>query len=75
MRLLLRLVYDANTDMHFWRLQYYTQALNSPFGQKVRAFYTTTTKQVLDIHEEARRLAMDQQAATSAAAPASEPAT
>ncbi|PIL35165.1 hypothetical protein GSI_02954 [Ganoderma sinense ZZ0214-1] len=35
---------------------YYTKALASPFGQKVKAFYTTTSKQVLDIHEEARRI-------------------
>jgi len=36
---------------------YYSKALASPFGQRVRDFYTTTSKQVLDIHEEARRLA------------------
>ncbi|RDB17897.1 Protein vip1 [Hypsizygus marmoreus] len=36
---------------------YYAKAIASPFGQKVRAFYTTTSKQVQDIHEEARRLA------------------
>ncbi|KAI0754584.1 hypothetical protein C8Q80DRAFT_1139845 [Daedaleopsis nitida] len=35
---------------------YYSRALTSPFGQKVKAFYTTTSKQVLDIHEEARRI-------------------
>jgi hypothetical protein len=39
---------------------YYSRAVSSPFGQKVLAFYTTTTKQVLDIHEEARRLAHEQ---------------
>jgi len=43
---------------------YYTQALTSPWGQKVREFYTTTTKQVLDIHEEARRIA-DERKTTS----------
>ncbi|KAI0078238.1 hypothetical protein K474DRAFT_1660690 [Panus rudis PR-1116 ss-1] len=36
---------------------YYTRALSSPFGQKVKQFYTTTSKQVLDIHEEALRIA------------------
>ncbi|CAL1713471.1 unnamed protein product [Somion occarium] len=36
---------------------YYTKALSSPFGQKVKQFYTTTSKQVLDIHEEALRIA------------------
>ncbi|RPD56114.1 hypothetical protein L226DRAFT_509852 [Lentinus tigrinus ALCF2SS1-7] len=35
---------------------YYARALSSPFGQKVKAFYTSTSKQVLDIHEEARRI-------------------
>ncbi|KAI0290113.1 hypothetical protein B0F90DRAFT_645190 [Multifurca ochricompacta] len=35
---------------------YYTRALGSPLGQRVRAFYTTTSKQILDIHEEARRI-------------------
>ncbi|KAG7096336.1 hypothetical protein E1B28_003780 [Marasmius oreades] len=36
---------------------YYTRALSSAMGQKVREFYTTTSKQVLDIHEEAKRIA------------------
>jgi len=36
---------------------YYTRALSSPLGLKVKAFYTTTSKQILDIHEEARRIA------------------
>jgi hypothetical protein len=36
--------------------EYYSKALSSPFGQKVRTFYTTTSKQVLDIHEEAKRI-------------------
>jgi hypothetical protein len=31
--------------------------MSSPFGQKVHDFYTTTQKQVQDIHEEARRMA------------------
>ena len=43
--------------------QYYSKALSSPLGQKVLSFYTTTSKQVLDIHEEARRLAQEQKAA------------
>lgn len=43
-------------------LQYYTKALSSPFGQKVRDFYTKTSKQVLDIHEEAKRLSAEQKA-------------
>ncbi|KAG5648390.1 hypothetical protein DXG03_004964 [Asterophora parasitica] len=36
---------------------YYERAIASPLGQKVRAFYTSTSKQVQDIHEEARRIA------------------
>lgn len=31
-------------------------ALNSPFGQKVLAFYTSTSKQAKDVHEEAVRI-------------------
>ncbi|KAI5122442.1 hypothetical protein M0805_008754 [Coniferiporia weirii] len=49
---------------------YYSNAVTSPFGQKVKSFYTDTAKKVLDIHEEARRIADNQkaQAATSPAA-------
>jgi len=36
---------------------YYKDALNTSFGQKVHVFYTTTTKHVADIHHEASRLA------------------
>ena len=42
--------------------QYYSRALSSPWGQKVKAFYTSTSKQVLDIHEEARRIASEHHA-------------
>ncbi|KAI0051061.1 hypothetical protein FA95DRAFT_1554874 [Auriscalpium vulgare] len=42
---------------------YYTRALSSSWGQRVRAFYTDTSKQVLDIHEEARRIAATQKGA------------
>jgi len=51
--------------------QYYSRALGSPFGAKVREFYTTTSKQVLDIHEEAKRISAEHKAA---AAPAAETA-
>lgn len=37
--------------------QYYLKAISSTFGQRVRAFYTESSKQVQDIHEEARRIA------------------
>jgi hypothetical protein len=51
---------------------YYQMAIASPFGLKVKAFYTDTSKQVQDIHEEARRIA-DQQ--KSQAAPAASATT
>jgi hypothetical protein len=49
--------------IYLW--QYYSKALSSPLGSKVRDFYTQTHKQVMDIHEEARRLAAEQKAATA----------
>jgi len=48
-------------------LSYYEKALSSPFGRKVFSFYSTTSKQVFDIHEEARRIASQQQSAPTAA--------
>lgn len=36
---------------------YFEKALNTPTGQKVRDFYVQGEKQVLDVHNEARRLA------------------
>ncbi|KAF9516321.1 hypothetical protein BS47DRAFT_1390783 [Hydnum rufescens UP504] len=44
---------------------YYAKAINSPFGQKVYSFYSTTSKQVLDIHEEAKRIAAQHKAANA----------
>jgi len=49
---------------------YYSKALASPFGQKVLAFYTTTSKQVFDIHEEASRISTQHKAAAQPATPA-----
>jgi len=57
---------------------YYTKAISSPWGKKVQEFYTTTTKQVLDIHEEAKRISESHKSAAptgTAEAPAAEPAT
>jgi len=56
---------------------YYSKALASPLGQKVFSFYTTTSKQVLDIHEEAKRIAAQHKATapSGAPAPATEPST
>ncbi|KAG7443175.1 uncharacterized protein BT62DRAFT_982294 [Guyanagaster necrorhizus] len=42
--------------------EYYEKALASPLGVKVKEFYTTTSKQVHDIHEEARRIAVQHKA-------------
>ncbi|KAI6041441.1 hypothetical protein EDC04DRAFT_1283478 [Pisolithus marmoratus] len=54
--------------------EYYSKALASPVGQKVLSFYTNTSKQVLDIHEEARRIVeqhkSQRQGSTSAVPPA-----
>ena len=43
--------------------QYYSKALATPLGQKVKRFYTDVNKQAFDIHEEARRLADSHKAA------------
>jgi len=51
---------------------YYTRALSSSLGQRVRAFYTTTSKQIFDIHEEARRIA-DEHKASQQTHPTSHP--
>jgi hypothetical protein len=37
----------------------YSKALNSNTGQKVLQFYTSTTKGVMDVHEEAKRIASE----------------
>ncbi|KIJ54793.1 hypothetical protein M422DRAFT_24683 [Sphaerobolus stellatus SS14] len=47
---------------------YYTKALQHPFGKKVFEFYTSTTKQIQDIHEEAKRIAEHQKGATGTTA-------
>ncbi|KAJ9097561.1 hypothetical protein QFC19_006735 [Naganishia cerealis] len=40
----------------------YSKALNSNTGQKVLQFYTSTTKGVMDVHEEAKRIASEKRA-------------
>ncbi|KAG1822615.1 uncharacterized protein BJ212DRAFT_1477041 [Suillus subaureus] len=47
--------------------EYYSKAISSPFGKSVLDFYTNTSKQVRDIHEEARRMADQHPAASSSA--------
>lgn len=53
-------------NLNWYSKQYYSKAISSPFGQKVFSFYTSTTKQVRDIHEEARRIAGQHKATGSA---------
>jgi len=47
---------------------YYSKAIGTPLGQTVQAFYTTTSKQVLDIHAEAMRIKEQQTTAAAASA-------
>jgi len=47
---------------------YYARALSSPLGQRVRLFYTSTSKHVSDIHEEAVRISNEHKASQHAAA-------
>ncbi len=49
--------------------QYYTKALSSPLGQRVKEFYTTTSHQIHDIHEEARRIADSHKQSSPTASP------
>jgi hypothetical protein len=53
------------TDEFHNNSQYYQKALASPIGQKVMSFYTNTSKEVIDIHEEARRIADENKTATT----------
>jgi len=53
---------------------YYTKAINSPFGLKVLAFYTDLSKQVSDVHEEAKRIASVEKEKEKAAEGSSTPA-
>lgn len=47
--------------------KYYSKALAHPLGKRVFDFYTTTSKQIFDIHEEAKRIAEVQKPATAPA--------
>jgi len=50
---------------------YYEKALASPYGQKVHAYYTQGAKTVLDVHEEAKRIAETKKAHTTHGTPTS----
>ncbi|KAI9895029.1 MAG: hypothetical protein M1814_000253 [Vezdaea aestivalis] len=64
----------TDKSMAAWRgaTSYFEKALGTPTGQRLAAFYTTSEKQVKDIHAEARRLAdlkkQDEGTATSTSA-------
>lgn len=64
-------VYPPSSSPPFFNQapQYYSKALASPLGQSVLSFYTSTKKQVRDIHEEALRIRAAKAASTSASAP------
>lgn len=49
---------DQNRGVSARVNEYYTKAIGTGVGQKVHSFYTNTSKQVLDVHEEARRIAV-----------------
>jgi len=70
---------DQNRGISKQAGDYYTKAISSSWGKKVVEFYTNTTKQVLDIHEEALRIAEEHKASAAPAgtadAPIAEPAT
>ncbi|CAG7852092.1 SubName: Full=Related to SSP120-secretory protein {ECO:0000313/EMBL:CCA77016.1} [Serendipita indica DSM 11827] len=54
---------------------YYSRAVQSPFGQKVMAFYTQAAKQVADVHEEAKRIAELEKEKAAHAAETAPPST
>ena len=49
---------------------YFDHGINTPTGQKLRQFYDQGSKQVIDVHNEARHLANLKSGKTGAAAPA-----
>lgn len=49
---------------------YFDNGINTPTGQKLRQFYDQGSKQVIDVHNEARHLANLKSGRTGAAAPA-----
>ncbi|KAH8916398.1 hypothetical protein BT69DRAFT_1323372 [Atractiella rhizophila] len=51
-------------------VSYYQKALSSPYGQKVSEYYTKGAKTVLEVHEEAKRIAEEKKAHGGHAAPA-----
>ncbi|KAH8804337.1 hypothetical protein DL96DRAFT_1718147 [Flagelloscypha sp. PMI_526] len=63
--------FDEQKGITKTAFDYYAKVLGTPLGQKVKEFYTSTQKQVLDIHEEAIRIkATHSTTTTEAPAPA-----
>jgi len=46
-------------------MRYFENALDTPTGKRVRTFYDDSSKQIMDIHTEARRLADERKGVTS----------
>lgn len=65
---------DQNRGVSAKFNDYYSKAMGTSVGQKVHQFYTTTQKQVLDVHEEARRIAAEKKAAAGGIPPVDEKA-
>lgn len=55
---------DQNRGVSARFNDYYSKAIGTGVGQRVHSFYTTTTKQVLDVHEEAKRIAVEKKQGT-----------
>lgn len=53
---------------------YYEKALHTPVGQRVSQFYQDTSKEILDVHEEAKRIAAQKIGASQTATPPAEAA-
>jgi len=60
---------DQNRGVSNKFQEYYNRIISTGVGQKVQAFYTTTQKQVLDVHEEAKRIAEEKKRAAGTATP------
>jgi len=56
---------DQNRGVTARMHDYYSKAIGTPVGQKMHKFYTETSKQVLDVHEEARRIADEKKRAAA----------
>ena len=49
---------DTNRGISSKFHEYYQKSAGTPLGQRFVKFYTDTQKQVLDVHEEAKRIAV-----------------